>query len=129
MAKTRVVTRTATDSRQIAPEKRARTHASISEAKHLDPVVHERMRLAILSALAVSEALTFVELRSLLETSDGNVSIHCRRLEEAGYISVTKSFEGRMPKTEYCITAAGRKALTGYLEAMQQIISSFPNKK
>jgi DNA-binding MarR family transcriptional regulator len=95
------------------------------EAKRLDPVVHERLRLGILSALAVTDGLSFTELRSILETSDGNVSVHCRRLEEAGYISVQKSFEGRIPKTRYSITAAGRRALTGYLEAMQQFILSF----
>ena len=94
------------------------------EAKRLDPVIHERMRLAIISALAVSDKLSFNELRGLLETSDGNISIHTRRLEESGYIQVLKSFSGRMPKTEYAITPEGKKSLVGYLETMQQIIRS-----
>ncbi|GAC1659364.1 MAG: hypothetical protein NVS9B15_21820 [Acidobacteriaceae bacterium] len=98
------------------------TRDSPLAAKRLDPIVHERLRLAILSALAVSESLTFTELRSILETSDGNVSVHCRRLEAAEYIGVRKSFEGRVPKTQYAITPEGRKALLGYLDTMQQII-------
>ena len=77
----------------------------------LDQLVHGRVRLGIVSALAVEESLTFNELKERLETSDGNLSVHARRLEEAGYLEVNKSFEGRLPKTEYCLTGKGRKAL------------------
>jgi len=127
LAKTRVLNRSAETKTQAVPaaDRRASTRVtSAMEAKRLDPVIHERMRLAIISALAVSDKLSFNELRGLLETSDGNISIHTRRLEEAGYIQVLKSFSGRMPKTEYAITPEGKKALVGYLETMQQIIRS-----
>lgn len=90
----------------------------------LDRLIHERMRLAIVSALAVNETLTFNELKRLLETTDGNLSVHARKLEEAGYVQCTKSFEGRMPKTEYRLTAAGRRALERYLEHMEALIRS-----
>jgi DNA-binding HxlR family transcriptional regulator len=80
------------------------------EATNLDRVIHERMRLAIVSALAVNDTLTFNDLKRLLETTDGNLSVHARKLEDAHYITCEKSFEGRMPKTEFKLTAAGRKA-------------------
>ena len=80
------------------------------------------MRLGIISALAVRDALTFSELKRLLEATDGNLSVHARKLEEAEYIVCTKSFNGRVPRTEYRITAAGRKALEGYLDQMERII-------
>jgi|SRR3954468_20527212 DNA-binding HxlR family transcriptional regulator len=88
----------------------------------LDRLIHERMRLGILSALAVNESLSFNDLKKLMQTTDGNVSVHARKLEEAEYISCTKSFEGRVPKTEYAITAAGRRALERYLDHMEAII-------
>ena len=88
----------------------------------LDRLIHERMRLGIVSALAANETLTFNELKALLQTTDGNLSVHARKLEEAGYISCTKSFEGRMPKTEYALTAAGRKAFERYLDHMEALI-------
>ena len=88
----------------------------------LDRLIHERMRLGIVSALAAHPALTFSDLKRLLETTDGNVSVHARKLEEAGYISCNKSFEGRMPRTEYALTAAGRKALEKYLNHMEALI-------
>ena len=88
----------------------------------LDRLIHERMRLAIVSALAVNESLTFNELKRLLETTDGNLSVHARKLEEAAYIVCTKSFEGRMPKTQYRLTAAGRRALERYLDHMEALI-------
>jgi DNA-binding transcriptional ArsR family regulator len=88
----------------------------------LDRVIHERVRLAIVSALAVSESLTFNELKAVLETSDGNLSVHARRLEEAGYLTCEKSFEGRVPRTEYRLTAAGRRALRQYLDHMEALI-------
>ncbi|HWV58367.1 MAG TPA: transcriptional regulator, partial [Longimicrobiales bacterium] len=82
----------------------------------------ERVRLGIVSALAVNDALSFNELKDLLGTSDGNLSVHARRLEEAGYIECTKSFAGRVPRTEYRITPAGRRALNAYLDHMQALI-------
>jgi DNA-binding HxlR family transcriptional regulator len=90
----------------------------------LDRLIHERMRLAIVSALAVNESLSFNELKRLLETTDGNLSVHARKLEEANYIICTKSFEGRVPRTEYRLSAAGRKALERYLEHMEALIRS-----
>ncbi len=87
-----------------------------------DQVIHGRVRLGIVSALAVEESLTFNELKERLETSDGNLSVHARRLEEAGYIEVTKSFEGRLPRTDYRLTADGRKALERYLDHMEALI-------
>ena len=100
------------------------TGAGKGAALELDRVIHERMRLAIVSALAVNDTLTFNELKRLLDTSDGNLSVHARRLEEAGYIAFTKSFEGRLPRTEYRLTAAGRSALGRYLDHMEAIISA-----
>jgi DNA-binding transcriptional ArsR family regulator len=88
----------------------------------LDSLIHERMRLAIVSALAVNESLSFNELKRLLETTDGNLSVHARKLEEAGYIDCTKLFEGRVPKTEYRLNAAGRQALERYLHHMEALI-------
>ena len=88
----------------------------------LDRVIHERVRLAIVSALAVHEMLTFNELKALLETSDGNLSVHARKLEEAGYLTCRKFFEGRVPRTEYRLTVAGKKALERYLGHMEALI-------
>jgi DNA-binding transcriptional ArsR family regulator len=88
----------------------------------LDRLIHERVRLAIVSALAVHESLTFNELKTLLETSDGNVSVHARKLEDAGYLTCTKGFEGRVPRTEYRLTADGRDALERYLSHMEALI-------
>lgn len=88
----------------------------------LDRVIHERLRLAIVSALAVHDSLTFNELKALLETSDGNVSVHARKLEDAGYVACKKGFDGRVPRTEYKLTAAGRRALEQYLAHMEALI-------
>lgn len=88
----------------------------------LDRLIHERLRLGILSALAVNTSLTFNDLKKLLSTSDGNLSVHARKLEEAEYISCEKSFKGRIPKTEYRMTAAGRRALERYLDEMEALI-------
>lgn len=88
----------------------------------LDRIIHERVRLAIVSALAVHEMLTFNELKALLETSDGNLSVHARKLEEAGYLTCRKYFEGRVPRTEYRLTPAGKKALERYLGHMEALI-------
>ena len=88
----------------------------------LDRLIHERVRLGIVSALAVNDTLSFNELKGLLKTTDGNLSVHARRLEEAQYITCAKSFEGRIPKTEYRLTAAGRRALERYLDHMEALI-------
>jgi DNA-binding transcriptional ArsR family regulator len=88
----------------------------------LDRLIHERMRLGIVSALAAGESLTFNELKSLLGASDGNLSVHARRLEEAGYIACTKSFDRRMPKTAYRLTSEGRRALNRYLGHLEALI-------
>ena len=90
----------------------------------VDRVIHERMRLAMVSALAAtqSHSLTFSELKSLLHTTDGNLSVHARKLEEAGYVSCAKSFEGRIPKTEYRLTATGRKAFEKYIDHMEALV-------
>ena len=95
---------------------------------NLDRIIHERMRLGIVSALAVNESMTFNELKKLLQTTDGNLSVHARRLEEAKYVECTKSFEGRMPKTEYRLTAAGRTAFERYLNHMEALIHAMREK-
>ncbi len=98
--------------------------AARSGSPQLDRLIHERMRLAIVSALAVNESLSFNDLKKLLDTTDGNLSVHARKLEEAGYIECTKSFDGRIPKTEYRLTAEGRAALERYLGHMETLIQA-----
>jgi DNA-binding MarR family transcriptional regulator len=93
-------------------------------APDLDRLIHERMRLGIVSALAVNDSLTFNQLKALLRTTDGNLSVHARRLEEADYIACTKSFDGRLPKTEFRLTVAGRRALERYLNHMEALIQA-----
>jgi DNA-binding HxlR family transcriptional regulator len=88
----------------------------------LERLIHERMRLAIVSALAVNDSLTFNELKRLLDTTDGNLSVHARKLEDADYIVCSKSFEGRMPRTEYKLSQTGRRALERYLAHMEALI-------
>jgi DNA-binding HxlR family transcriptional regulator len=88
----------------------------------LDRLIHERMRLGIVSALAVNDALSFNDLKKLMRTTDGNLSVHARKLEDAQYITCSKTFEGRMPKTEYRLTAQGRRALERYLDHMEALI-------
>jgi DNA-binding MarR family transcriptional regulator len=95
-----------------------------SEDARFDRLVYERVRLGIMSALAVNEQLTFNELKGLFEVSDGNLSAHARKLEEAGYIVCSKSFEGRRPKSEYRLTPVGRKALHRYLEHIEAVIKA-----
>jgi DNA-binding HxlR family transcriptional regulator len=97
-------------------------------APQLDRLIHERLRLGILSALSVNQALTFNELKRLLDTTDGNLSVHARKLEEAAYIACAKSFVGRMPRTEYRLTAAGRKALERYLDHMEALIQAMRDR-
>ena len=89
-----------------------------------DRLIHEKTRLAIVSALAVNASLTFNELKAILKTTDGNVSVHTRKLEEANYLTMRKSFEGRVPRTEYSLTAAGRRALERYLDHMEALIKA-----
>jgi DNA-binding MarR family transcriptional regulator len=98
--------------------------AAESVSNDLDRVIHERMRLGIISALAANEKLSFGELKKLLNTTDGNISVHARRLEEAGYVTMQKSFKGRVPLTEYAITKEGRKALERYLDHMEALIKA-----
>jgi DNA-binding MarR family transcriptional regulator len=95
---------------------------SNGEAVDLDRLIHERMRLGIVSALAVNPSLSFSDLKKLVKATDGNLSVHARRLEEAGYVECTKSFVGRVPRTEYRLTDIGRKALRKYLEHMEALI-------
>ena len=97
-------------------------------AANLDRVIHERTRLGILSALAVNTSLTFSELKDLLGVTDGNLSVHARKLEDAGYISCTKSFVGRVPKSEYRLLPAGRRALEKYLDHMEALIRATREK-
>lgn len=101
---------------------------SPADAPKLDRLIHERLRLGILSALAVNESLTFIELKKLLETTDGNLSVHARKLEDAGYIACSKGFEGRVPRTDYRLTAGGRRALERYLDHMEALIQATREK-
>ena len=90
----------------------------------LDRLIHERIRLGIVSALAVNQTLTFNDLKRILQTTDGNLSVHARKLEDAGYVTCTKSFEGRVPKTEFALTDVGRAALERYLDHMEALIKA-----
>lgn len=105
-----------------------RSRAAEESARSLDRVIHERTRLGIVSALAVNPSLSFNELKKLVGASDGNLSVHARKLEEAGYIACTKSFAGRMPKTEYRLTPAGRRELERYLNHMEALIRATREK-
>ena len=113
------VEKAATVTRRPATHRQA---AAGAEAISLDPVIHERVRLGIISALAVNDELTFNDLKKLLEITDGNLSVHARKLEDAGYVRCTKSFVGRQPRTEFKLTATGRHALETYLEQMESVI-------
>ena len=104
-------------------EKRPELEA-VGDTTKFDRLVHERLRLGILSALTVNESLTFIELKKLLDTSDGNLSVHARKLEEAGYVSCVKGFDGRIPRTEYRLTVSGRRALDRYLDHMEALIQA-----
>src|SRR6266496_263604 len=115
---------TARKEREKRPDQAMAAVGAAVAVPKVDRLVHERLRLGILSALSVNESLTFNELKKLLDTSDGNLSVHARKLEEAGYVSPTKSFEGRMPRTDYRLTTAGRKALERYLDHMEALIQA-----
>ena len=93
-----------------------------AQARELDRLVHDRTRLAIVSALAANDPLTFTELKAITETTDGNLSVHTRKLEDAGYVSCTKGFEGRVPRTEFRLTAEGRRALAAYVDHMEALL-------
>jgi DNA-binding HxlR family transcriptional regulator len=104
-------------------QKLREVHGGAPHSAHeIDRMIHERLRLGIISALAAKQSLTFNELKHTVKTSDGNLSVHARKLEDAGYISCSKTFEGRMPKTEYSLTVAGRRALQRYLDHMEALI-------
>ena len=106
----------------VSPLRTVRGKAPPEGPLALDRLIHERLRLGILSALAVNDSLSFNDLKKLMQTTDGNLSVHARKLEEANYIACTKSFEGRVPKTEYAITPTGRRALERYLDHMEALI-------
>ena len=101
---------------------RDRTPALVPELPELDRLIHERIRLGIVSALATNESLSFNDLKRILKTTDGNLSVHARKLEEAEYISCAKYFEGRLPRTQYRLTTAGRRGLARYLDQMEEWI-------
>jgi DNA-binding HxlR family transcriptional regulator len=112
------------DRAQAAEAKSERTPrpSRATELPELDRLIHERLRLGIVSALAINDSLSFNDLKRLLKTTDGNLSVHARKLEEANYIGCNKFFEGRIPRTEYRLTATGRQALEEYLNQMEQLI-------
>ncbi len=113
----------AVDSRSRAPRPQTKSRPGPG-VPELDRLIHERVRLGVVSALAVNDSLTFTDLKDLLKTTDGNLSVHTRKLEEAGYIVCVKSFQGRMPKTEYRLSNPGRRALERYLQHMEAIIQA-----
>jgi DNA-binding transcriptional ArsR family regulator len=118
MRKASVVRAQGVSEKTLQKRSAARSHALLE----LDRVIHERMRLAIVSALAANEILSFNELKALLGTTDGNLSVHARRLEEAGYLACVKSFEARMPKTRYRLTSDGRRAFERYLNHLEALV-------
>ena len=112
-------------------QRTARSAAAVqaTRAASLDRLVHDRTRLAIVTALSVNPSLSFTELKGITQTTDGNLSVHARKLEEAGYVLCTKGFEGRLPKTEFSLTEAGRRAFKKYLDHMEAIIQHARGKK
>ena len=112
-----------------SPRSTAARPAHTSHSTNLDRVIHDRTRLAIMSALAVNATLSFTELKTMIETTDGNLSVHARKLEDAGYLRCDKSFAGRMPRTEFTLTASGRRALEKYLDHMEALIRATRQSK
>jgi DNA-binding MarR family transcriptional regulator len=108
---------------------RAANKAAETVSNELDKLIHERMRLGIISALAANKTLSFTDLKNLLQTTDGNISVHARKLEEAGYLTCEKSFNGRVPLTEYKITKEGKSALERYLNHMEALIKAMKGNK
>lgn len=119
MAKTNAAKRTAQDR---VEHKTAHEQPGQVATEHFDRIIHERLRLAVVSALAVNSSLSFNELKRILKTTDGNLSVHARKLEDAGYVECNKFFEGRVPKTEFRLTEKGRSALERYLDHMESLI-------
>jgi DNA-binding HxlR family transcriptional regulator len=113
---------------ETAPARRPGARAAARASSALDRIIHERLRLGIVSALAVNQVLSFNELKQLMQATDGNLSVHARKLEEAGYISCEKTFSGRLPHTEYRLTASGRRALERYLDHMEALIRATRDK-
>ncbi|HXF59020.1 MAG TPA: transcriptional regulator [Candidatus Saccharimonadales bacterium] len=111
--------------RRAAPETTAHTLGPLE----VDRLIHERLRLAILSALAVNESLTFNELKSMIRATDGNLSVHARKLEQARYLSCAKTYAGRLPKTEFRLTELGRRALLRYLDHMEALITAMRERR
>lgn len=128
MAKQSALKQSATRRHEAAAPREIRSARARAAAPAIDRLIHERLRLGIVSALAANESLTFKDLKSLVNSTDGNLSVHARKLEDAGYITCTKSFEGRLPKTEYKLTAAGRRALESYLNHMETLIQQMRNR-
>jgi|SRR5687767_37507 DNA-binding MarR family transcriptional regulator len=117
-------------SRASLPRRSAqREGGPAARAANLDRLMHDRTRLAIVTALSVNPSLSFTELKGITQTTDGNLSVHARKLEDAGYVSCTKGFEGRLPKTEFSLTDAGRRAFKKYLDHMEAIIQHARGKK
>lgn len=121
MARTHTA-RTSARPQSAAANLKSRESRVPGEIPELDRLIHERIRLGIISALAVNDSLSFSDLKRLLHTTDGNLSVHARKLEEGGYLTCHKFFEGRIPRTEYRLTAAGRRALNEYLRSMEEVI-------
>ena len=119
---------TARKERERKPHSGPVVAPAVAGAPQLDRLIHERLRLGILSALSVNDSLTFNELKKLLDTTDGNLSVHARKLEEADYIVCTKSFDGRVPRTDYRLTTGGRRALERYLDHMEALIHAMREK-
>ena len=118
-----------TDTPEAARTVRTTAAAPAARAANLDRLMHDRTRLAIVTALSVNPSLSFTELKGITQTTDGNLSVHARKLEDAGYVSCTKGFEGRLPKTEFSLTDAGRRAFKKYLDHMEAIIQHARGKK
>lgn len=127
MAKSNLAKKQENTNETIKPKLTKVEKAAENVSNELDKVIHERMRLGIISALAASEKLSFTDLKNLLNTTDGNISVHARKLEDAGYLECHKSFNGRVPLTEYMITESGREALSRYLNHMEALINAMKN--
>ncbi len=122
MARPKLTSR-ATEPEESSRGRRSRAGRNERDLPELDRLIHERLRLGIVSALAINDSLSFNDLKRILKTTDGNLSVHARKLEEAQYIRCNKFFEGRVPRTEYSLTTVGRKALENYLDQMEQFIA------
>lgn len=124
MARTSGLRRAVAPGRTDTAKPSEKSGPEFPDADHLDRLIHERLRLGIVSALAANAVLTFTDLKRLLKTTDGNLSVHARKLEDAGYVHCTKTFEGRTPRTEFRLTPAGKVALHRYLDHMEAVIQA-----